>query len=264
MDIEAPAQRARKAKNRRGSGAASSAPVSQDERSRRVNDAVRPTLTLVLQLQLIRRDRRPPAELAYQHVKGMLAQTLRKLEALRLSPEDFEHVKYALVAFIDEMMQLEPGPTKDFWQSHLLQLEHFGETRAGEGFFQRLERLQSDDNHLALHVYYLCLLLGFHGIYGQHGELERENLVDALRSRLGLRAEREQKPLSPEGERPDEPGVDRERNRLLQWLAVAAALMASLWYFGLLFTLDAQESSLSETLREAYEDAKAGLGGSAE
>ena len=64
--------------------------------------------------------------------------------------------------------------------------------------------------------------------------------------------------------RPDEPGVDRERNRLLQWLAVGAALMAVIWYFGLLFTLDAQESSLSETLRDAYEDVKAGLGGSAE
>ena len=262
---EAPARRARKGKSpRRARSATSSAPLSQDEQSRRVNDAVRPMLTMVLQLHLIRRDRRPPPELAYQHVKGMLGQTLRKLEALRLAPEDFEHVKYALVAFIDEMMQLEQGPTKDFWQSHLLQLEHFGETRAGEGFFQRLERLQSDDNRLAMHVYYLCLLLGFHGIYGQHGELERENLVEDLRGRLGVSADREQQPLSPEGERPDEPGVDRERNRLLQWLAVGAALMAVIWYFGLLFTLDAQESSLSETLRDAYEDVKAGLGGSAE
>lgn len=228
-----------------------------------LNDAVRPCLTTVVQLHLVRRERKPPPELAYKHVKGLLAQTLRRVEELHLPPEDYDHVRYALVAFIDEMMQLEPGPTKDFWQSHLLQLEELGETRAGEGFFERLRRIQADGKLSVLNVYYLCLLLGFHGIYGQHGELERENLVEEVRAQLG-QTEHEEQPLSPHGARPDEPGVDRERNRLLQWLAVGAAAMAVIWYVGLLFTLDAQERNLTEILEQSYEDVKVGLEGSAE
>jgi type VI secretion system protein ImpK len=260
---EAAEARGRKAKTKRRSEQGSG-PVAPADLNRRLNEAVRPCLTMVVQLQLIRRERKPPPELAYQHVKAMLTQTFRRIEALRLPPLDSDNVRYALVAFIDEMMQLESGPTKEFWQSRLLQLEYFGETRAGEGFFERLEELKRDENKTVLHVYYLCLLLGFHGIYGQHGELERENLVEELRGRLGFAVQAEARGLSPHGARPDEPGVDQERNRLIQWLAIGAAVMAVVWYFGLLFTLDAQESNLTEILKNSYEDVRAGLVGSAE
>jgi type VI secretion system protein ImpK len=237
--------------------------VRAGELPQRLNDAVRPCLTTIVQLQGVRRDRKPPPELAYQHVKALLTRTLQQIDALRLPPEDADHVRYALVAFIDEAMQSEAGPLRDFWQSHLLQLEQFGETRAGEGFFERLRRIQADDKNAILRVYYLCLLLGFHGMYGRQGELERENLLDDLRTRLEGPA-LDDVVLSPQGERPDEPGVDRERNRLLQWLAVGAASMAAVWYLGLLFTMDAQERNLSDILDRAYEDVKVGLEGSAE
>jgi type VI secretion system protein ImpK len=230
---------------------------------KKVNDVVRPTLITVSQLHQLKRERRPPPEMAYQNLRALLNNTMRKLEGIGLTPEDMQNVKYALVAFIDELMQSDPGPLRDFWVSHLLQLEFFSETRAGEGFFERLERLRSEKRAPVLRVYYLCLLFGFHGIYGQHGELERENLIVGVQQALTECGALAATPvLAPNAPRPDEPGIDRERNRLLQWLAIAAALMAVVWYVGLVFTVDAQERTLTEMLQNSYEDLKAGLSGS--
>ncbi len=230
---------------------------------KKVNDIVRPCLITVTQLHNLKRERKPPPEMVYQNLRNLLGSTVRKLEGVGLPPEDVQDIRYALVAFIDELMQSDPGPLREFWVSHLLQLEFFSETRAGEGFFERLEKVKSARKGPVMRVYYLCLLFGFHGIYGQHGELERENLIVGVQSALGDCGGLVNEPnLAPHGHRPDEPGIDRERNRLLQFLAIAAAVMAVVWYVGLVFTVDAQEHTLTETLQNAYEDLKAGLSAS--
>ncbi|MFT3925124.1 MAG: DotU family type IV/VI secretion system protein [Myxococcales bacterium] len=226
--------------------------------AQRLHEAVRPCLTTVLQIHSLKRDRKPPPETAQPHMRQLLATTMSRLEALNLSHEELQDLRYGLVAFIDEFMQADPGRLREFWQANLLQLEFFGETRAGEGFFERLEHAKAENRQSVMRVYYLCLLFGFQGIYGQHGELERENLIESLKDALGQRS-RVSPTLSPHGDRPGEAGVDRTRNRLLQWLAVAAASMAVIWYFGLLFTIDAQEHTLSDDLQGAYEDVKAGI-----
>ncbi len=224
----------------------------------RLTAAVRPCLTTVVQLCQLQREQKPPPEIVQRHMRALLSETMGRLEALSLPHEELQDLRYGLVAFIDELMQVEGGRLREFWQANLLQLEFFSETRAGEGFFERLERAKTEGRKNVLRVYYLCLLSGFHGVYGQHGELERENLIESLKGALG-QAGKQPSLLSPHGARPVEAGVDHTRNRLLQWLAVAAATMAVIWYFGLVFTLDAQEQILTESLREAYEDVTAGL-----
>ena len=57
------------------------------------------------------------------------------------SAENARLIKYALVAFIDEVAQTTPGPVADFWADHLLQRDYFNEVRAGENFFVHLEKL---------------------------------------------------------------------------------------------------------------------------
>lgn len=223
-----------------------------------VNDAVRPCLVEIA--ALCQRGRMPPPDVAYEHARRLLNEAKERLDALGLPPEDVRDIHYALVAFIDEAMQLDGGPLEEFWQAHLLQLEHYGETTAGEGFFQRLSALMETGRLPVLRVYYLCLLFGFHGIYAHHGELERENLIDMVRQALGehdgaLSADI----LSPFGPRPDEPGSDRHRNRLLQWLAALSAVMSAVWYLGTVFVVDAQARALGDALRHAYEDLRLGL-----
>jgi type VI secretion system protein ImpK len=147
-------------------------------------------------------------------------------------------------------MQADQGPLKDFWQAHLLQLELFGETRAGEGFFDRLSRARDERRLPVLRVYYLCLLFGFHGIYAHHGELERENLMESVRESLGVPLE-DSAPLAPFGLRPDEPAADGDRNRLLQWLAASAAALAVVWYAGVAFSVTSSARALERALSNA-------------
>ncbi|HWO14416.1 MAG TPA: DotU family type IV/VI secretion system protein, partial [Polyangiaceae bacterium] len=128
--------------------------------------------------------------------------------------------------------------------------ELFGETRAGEGFFDRSSRAQREGRLSVLRVYYLCLLFGFHGIYAHHGELERENLMEGMRESLGIALD-DSAPLAPFGRRPDEPAVDGDRSRWLQWLATFASALALIWYAGVAFSVNARARALERALSDA-------------
>lgn len=218
---------------------------------RPLHEAVRPLLVEVSYLR--RRENMPPADVLFEYARKQLNRLRAKLEGLGLPPEDVTDAYYALVAFVDEAMQADQGPLKEFWQAHLLQLELFGETRAGEGFFDRLIRIQDERRLPVLRVYYLCLLFGFQGIYAHHGELERENLMESVRETLGVALE-DSAPLAPFGSRPDEPAADAKRNRLLQWLAMSSAALAVVWYAGIAFSVNASARAVSDALAQAADD----------
>lgn len=112
------------------------------------------------------------------------------------SAENARLIKYALVAFIDEVAQATPGVVADFWVDHLLQRDYFNEVRAGENFFVHLERLlgarRDDEDALdVLQVYATCLFLGFRGKYvARSNERGFDQLCrkveDKLKDRLAL------------------------------------------------------------------------------
>lgn len=218
---------------------------------RPLHDAVRPLLVELAYLR--RRENMPPADVLFDYARKQLNRLRARLQEIGLPPEDVTDAYYALVAFVDEAMQADQGPLKDFWQAHLLQLELFGETRAGEGFYDRLIAAREERRLSVLRVYYLCLLFGFHGIYAHHGELERENLMESVREALGVPLE-DSAPLAPFGPRPDEPAADGNRNRLLQWLATSAAALAIVWYAGTAFSVNASARALSDALASAADD----------
>jgi type VI secretion system protein ImpK len=223
---------------------------------RPLHDAVRP---LLVELSYLRqREPLPPADVLFDYARTQLNKLRAKLDEIGLLPEDVQDIYYALVAFIDEAMQADRGPLKDFWQAHLLQLELFGETRAGEGFFDRLTQAQSARRLAVVRVYYLCLVFGFQGIYAHHGELERENLLESVRESLGIPIG-DRTLLAPFGARPDEPATDRRRNMLLTWLAGTAAVLAVVWYVGIAFSVDARARVLGTSLARAADDIAAGV-----
>lgn len=94
--------------------------------------------------------------------------------------------KYALVAFIDELALHQEWQDRLLWMVKPLQVELFGEHLAGEGFFKRLEQLRQHPqrNIDTLEIYYICLELGFAGIYQLHGlehlQAIRVNLADQI------------------------------------------------------------------------------------
>ena len=82
-----------------------------------------------------------------------------------------QHMKYALAAFFDEIVLSSNWPYRSLWMMQPLQMEFFDEHLAGEGFFKRLNQLRQDPfaNIELLEVFYVCLQLGFEGMYRMQG-----------------------------------------------------------------------------------------------
>lgn len=216
-----------------------------------VNAVVRPFLIAIAELQQLSQERRPPGEIAHKEVRRFLDDTVSKAAAVGLSQEDQQDLRFALVAFADEMMQLTPGRFQEFWSSHLLQEVYFDSSLAGEVFYERIAPIRADRRrHNVLLVYYLCMLFGYRGKYRGGSELAIENLLDDVRNDLqqsiGLNNPVE---LAPAGDRPDELAVDSRRNLLLQGLAVTVAVLSVLLYIGLWLVIDGDTQEVLDTLQ---------------
>lgn len=217
-----------------------------------INAVVRPFLSTIVELQQLGQERRPPAEIAHRQVRDFLEETMRQAAELGMQPEDQQDLRFALVAFADEMMQLEPGRFQEFWNSHLLQEAYFGESLAGEAFYDRIAEVRTDSRrHDVLLVYYLCMLFGYRGKFRASGGMAFENLLDDVRGDLEGSMGIDDKPeLAPFGARPDEAAVDGRRNLLLQSLAITLAVLSVLLYVGLWLVIDDEAADVQETIRD--------------
>lgn len=90
---------------------------------------------------------------------------------LQIGMVELKDAKYALTAFIDELVLNSSWTARNEWMAKPLQLEFFGEHTAGEGFFSRLATLRQggEENVNLLEVFYYCLQLGFEGVYRVKG-----------------------------------------------------------------------------------------------
>jgi type VI secretion system protein ImpK len=123
----------------------------------------------------------------YTTFRGKVAEFLTRFEQqasyFGKPPGAVAEVKYAFCALFDEtVLSMGGDELAERWSGAPLQLQHFGEHLAGEGFFQHLDRLRTDpqQNLEILDVYYTCLLLGFKGKY----LIEGTELLDLLATRL--------------------------------------------------------------------------------
>lgn len=170
---------------------------------------------------------------------GSLKQrVLQLIESIKASaqqagkrPVDVEEANFALVAFLDEMIQHSTWPGKQQWASSPLQATLFSESRAGTRFFERLERLRRESNMEVIEVYYCCLTLGFMGEFRLGGGERLDKLIKDLRRELtrGL-----SKSLSIHGTRPDEA---RGGSRSLPLLPIAGASLLLAFGIALLLYL---------------------------
>ncbi len=104
----------------------------------------------------------------------------------QLSTAVVQEAKYALAAFVDESVLASEWFGRLEWMSQPLQLQFFGEHLAGEGFFQRLANLRQggEANADILELYYVCLQLGFEGVYRLRGLEQLMALQVDLRSQI--------------------------------------------------------------------------------
>jgi type VI secretion system protein ImpK len=93
-----------------------------------------------------------------------------------VSPPNAALAKYALAAFVDEIVLNSDWSLKESWSGKPLQLEYFNDFAAGEEFFNKLDGLRHTEDPKrvdVLEVYYLLLSLGFKGKYGGLEGLEK-------------------------------------------------------------------------------------------
>jgi len=100
-----------------------------------------------------------------------------RAKQLEISDENFHLAKYAICAYVDEMILASDwAAVKDVWSGRPLQMEYFNDFAAGEEFFHKLDPLrQSQDLKKidVLEVYYTCLSLGFKGMHADLQGIEK-------------------------------------------------------------------------------------------
>ncbi len=109
-------------------------------------------------------------------IASMLADFEKRGERYRFSSKIIQVSKFALSAFVDETVLTNNFHLKEEWEKNPLQLEYFGESLAGNKFFEKLLSMikQVDVTADAVEIYYVCMLLGFKGRYGVY---EKEKLL---------------------------------------------------------------------------------------
>ncbi len=139
-----------------------------------------------------------------------------------------QDAKLALAAYIDETVLSSDWPGRLSWMERPLQMELFGEHLAGEKFYSRLAELRQggESNVNLLELFYVCLQLGFEGIYRIRGLEQLMALQVDLRRQIedyrGLR----DVTLAPDGI-PDDSFFGRVRREVPYWVvaAVSAAII---------------------------------------
>lgn len=140
---------------------------------------------------------------------------------------EFKDAKYALAAFIDEVVLTSTWPGRTEWMSRPLQLEFFGEHTAGEGFFTRLANLRQggESNLHLLELYYYCLQLGFEGVYKIKGVEHLMALQVDLRSQIDGYRGPVKTQISPEG-LPTNAFINQVRRHVPYWVIAVVTLAA--------------------------------------
>ncbi len=194
------------------------------------------------------RDRAPAAQFCcvHQGALKLFDEFESRAKAERIDPDEIAAVKYALAAFVDEVIMRAEWSGRDEWAEDPLQLHYFGTYLAGEGFFENLGllRSQAKTRSEALAVYYQCLLLGLKGKYGVGGEDKLESLMRAVQNELGGETDPAASQLCPHWQAADKPEPPTDKiPRWFVYACVAVVVTCVLLYAFFFFNLASREGN---------------------
>lgn len=108
----------------------------------------------------------------------------KKLDDAELSlgnNQEWQLSKYALCALIDALFISAPWNGKAWWKDNCLEKKYFGDRLAHEAFFQHAIEAAGLPRKDALEVYYLSVILGFRGFYGDSNSSYKQSWIERLR-----------------------------------------------------------------------------------
>jgi len=109
------------------------------------------------------------------HLLLLLDRFAKSHAAAALRSDELEEARFALVAWLDEVILRSDWPGRDEWATEPLQLRLYKTVRAGNEFYEHLRRLRPEHTR-AREVYLLVLSLGFEGQYHDQ-QAERRALM---------------------------------------------------------------------------------------
>lgn len=143
----------------------------------------------------------------------------RKAFEMKIPMQKVKEAKYALASYVDEAVLTSNWPGRMEWMSKTLQLTFFGEHIGGESFFKHLNALRRAGDRFVdvLEVYYVCLQLGFEGMYRLRGLEQLMALQVDLRSQIESYRRYSDNRLSPNGT-PHESVMATMRREIPYWV----------------------------------------------
>ncbi len=88
-------------------------------------------------------------------------------EAIVGTGREWELSSYALVSWIDEMLVEAAWSQREWWSNNVLERELFNTRECAEKFFVYAKEASTLAQRDSLEVFYVCVILGFRGIYSE-------------------------------------------------------------------------------------------------
>jgi type VI secretion system protein ImpK len=88
-----------------------------------------------------------------------------KAEAALGTGSEWELAKYALISWVDEMLVDAPWEGREQWSNNVMEIDLFGTRQCNELFFIKAQEASHQPGRDALEVFYVCVILGFRGLY---------------------------------------------------------------------------------------------------
>ncbi len=189
------------------------------------------SLMLILQLRAAN-DYGDPSTLKTR-VVDMFDGFEQNARSVAIDNEKIRQAKFALVAFLDETVISSNWLRKDEWLTEPLQIKLFDTFNAGEEFFTNLHSLRqrASSNKEVLEVYYLCLTLGFKGMYQLQSPETLRRVVDDLNLELHPELYNAIDAISPNG-KPKENFIQIIRGGVPFWVyPVSTIIICIVFYF---------------------------------
>jgi len=90
---------------------------------------------------------------------------LDRAEAKFGQQQDWLLAKYALVAWIDELLIEAPRSGREWWENNALEFDIFNTRDRYIEFYNKAKEASTLRDKSALEVFYVCVVLGFRGLY---------------------------------------------------------------------------------------------------
>ena len=124
--------------------------------------AVDPIFKYVLDLlDVIHRGEQPSAQQQRLAIRGLLEHG----EAILGTRREWDLARYAIVSWIDEMFVDSSWQGAEWWSNNVLEVEIYNTRLCFEQFYVRAKEASTLSQRDALEVFYLCMMLGFRGLY---------------------------------------------------------------------------------------------------